>query len=327
VERGLIGLDESVSKVLPELGNLDIISWKNEAEQEFELRKAKNSITVRHLLTHSSGLTYDITSPLVMAWRKSRGEKSLFPTHPVPEAMGIPLLFEPGEGWVYGGSTDWAGYVVQRLNNNISLEEYFVENIFKKIGCAQPYPTFDLNKHPEAKANLVHISKRSPSGELSEGFEPFAESPPDEGGGAGLASTADHFVAVLADIISDSPKVLNIETATALFTPQLSSGSSAYKGLLAAQMWDPKMVGDQNIDKMYNFGLGGLCYGEEVVKIGQPDAVLAWGGAANLIWFASRKHGVAGFAGTQIMPPGDKPTGVIFEDFRKDFWDTWKSMV
>jgi CubicO group peptidase (beta-lactamase class C family) len=57
VERGLIDLDESVYKVLPELENVGIISWKDEEKKEFQVRKSTKPITPRKLLTHTSGVT------------------------------------------------------------------------------------------------------------------------------------------------------------------------------------------------------------------------------------------------------------------------------
>jgi hypothetical protein len=259
-----------------------------------------------------------------MAWRASRGEKSIVMTHPIPEAFGSPLLFEPGEGWTYGGSTDWAGYIVRRLNDDITLEDYVIENIFKIVGCSTPYPTFDLNKNPEAKASLVQACQRTPEGGLEEGFVPFAESPSDEQGGAGLVCTANQYIAVLGDIISDTPELLKHETVTALFTPQFIPQTPAFKSLIDSQAVYQGVTGGVVSDAMFNHTLGGLWYGEEVPKLGQPDGVMAWGGAANLIWFASRKHGVAGFAGSQVFPPGDKPIGKVFEAWRKDLWAAWR---
>jgi CubicO group peptidase (beta-lactamase class C family) len=259
-----------------------------------------------------------------MSWRKSRGEESLALTRPIPEAFGCPLVFEPGEGWTYGGSTDWAGYVVKRLNGNITLDEYFVENIFKPVGCSAPYPTFDLNKHPEAKARLVQASQRAPEGGLGEGFVPFAESPVDEQGGVGLACTANQFMAVLGDIISDAPKLLKHETVTALFTPQFIPKSPAFKSLNDSQAVYQGVTGGIVSDTVYNHTLGGLWCGEEVPKVGQPDGVMAWGGAANLMWFASRRHGVAGFAGSQVFPPGDPLIIQMFDAWKKDLWAAWK---
>jgi CubicO group peptidase (beta-lactamase class C family) len=117
-----------VKRVLPELAELEIISWKNTRKNEFQLTKPKNDITLRHLLTHSSGIACDNISPILKAWRISRGERGMAMAGTVLEAFGCPLLFEPGEGWEYGGGVDWAGYLIRRLNGNITLEEYFISN-------------------------------------------------------------------------------------------------------------------------------------------------------------------------------------------------------
>jgi hypothetical protein len=77
-------------------------------------------------------------------------------------------------------------------------------------------------------------------------------------------------------------------------------------------------------EAVYNHTLGGLWFGEEVPTVGQPDGVMSWGGAANLIWFASRKHGVAGFAGSQVLPPGDPRIIEVFEAWKKDLFAAWR---
>ena len=69
---------------------------------------------------------------------------------------------------------------------------------------------------------------------------------------------------------------------------------------------------------MHNHALAGLWYGEEVLKNGQQDDVMGWGGALNLIWFASRKHGVAGFAGTQFCLQVTNPLVWFLIAWRKE---------
>jgi hypothetical protein len=76
---------------------------------------------------------------------------------PISKAFGHPLSFEPGQGWAYGPSLDWASLLVRRLNGNITFEQYLIDNIWTPLGQKAPFPTFDLDKHPEYKAKVVQL--------------------------------------------------------------------------------------------------------------------------------------------------------------------------
>ncbi|KAF2430738.1 beta-lactamase class C and other penicillin binding protein [Tothia fuscella] len=298
VERGLIGLGESVYKLLPELAGSKIISSPDNSKT-LEYADTKKAITLRHLLTHSSGISYDANHPLMVAWRASRGERSMM-NGTVPQAFTLPLLFEPGKGWVYGGGIDWAGYIVKRLNNNITLEQYFIDNIWKPVGRTSPFPTFDLSRHPYMKARLVKTAERRENGSLEPGYAAFAESPKDEHGGSGLAMEVSDFTAVLADLVSDSTNLLKPETITAMYSPQFLPGSAALKAPADS----------------VNFGLGGLLLTKHVVDVNIPQFTLAWGGYSSLVWMANREKGVAAMYASQVVPPGEaKSTSLITSFF------------
>lgn len=115
VERGLVGLDEPVHEHLPELQNLEIISKNTDpwaGPSPFLFSTPKKKITVRHLLTHSSGLAYDTLDPLLRAWRALRNEPCKANAPITDPVYKTPLLFEPGEGWVFGPSIECISLLV-----------------------------------------------------------------------------------------------------------------------------------------------------------------------------------------------------------------------
>jgi methyl acetate hydrolase len=105
VERGKLSLDEPVARHLPRLANLDVLEGFDPSGKP-SLRPAKTEITLRHLLTHTSGLGYDTWDQRMYEFTQRAGE-----TYPKPG----PLMFEPGTRWQYGQGIDWAGRLVEAL--------------------------------------------------------------------------------------------------------------------------------------------------------------------------------------------------------------------
>ena len=97
VEQGRIGLDDPAEKYLPELAELKVIESFDARTGAYKVRPASRPATVRHFLTHTSGLAYAFTSATWRDFKPRAGE-----TYP----FGGPLLFDPGERWHYSTSTD-----------------------------------------------------------------------------------------------------------------------------------------------------------------------------------------------------------------------------
>lgn len=296
VEKGLITLDEPVANVLPELDKLEIIGGTAEA---LSYTKPSEKVTLRQLLTHSSGVGYDALHPLLIAYRASRGEAQMTKTHTVAEAYNTPLVFEPGQGWEYGGSLDWTGVLVARLNST-TLEDYMQENILRPLGMTST--SFYLGKHPSMRERFVAVCNRGDDG----GLMPlpgtiFPDPPVDENGGHGLYSSPTDYLKVLTDIIGDNPRTLKRETIENLmFTPQFSADSAAAKGLDAGRMVVSGMTAKLATGEI-NYGLGGLLHTENDVM----KNTLAWGGYANWVWFANREKGFAGLYSSHMLPPAE----------------------
>ena len=115
IEQGRIGLDDPAEKYLPELVGLKFFKSFDAATGAYKLRPASRPPTVKHFLTHTSGLGYPFTSPIWRDFKPRDGEKYPF---------GGPLLFDAGERWHYSTSTDVVGKLVEvvssRSSRNIS---------------------------------------------------------------------------------------------------------------------------------------------------------------------------------------------------------------
>lgn len=231
VENGLIGLDDPVDGVLPELREPDIIT--PEPDGSFKLTPAKNKITLRHLVTHTSGLSYDAMHPILVAWRNSRGEAPQVMSGKIPEAYALPLLFEPGSSWVYGAGLDWAGLLVERLNN-IRLAGYMHKRLFWPLSLDRS--TFRPTTRPDVRENLAQMWSRSDTGDLTPVPSPYPLQARNDSGGMGLITSTSDFVAILHDLLKDKPVLLKKETVAEMFIPQFEPGSPQYRGLVEQEV-------------------------------------------------------------------------------------------
>ncbi|KAL6230659.1 hypothetical protein BDW75DRAFT_60265 [Aspergillus navahoensis] len=317
VENGLIRLDEPLTGLLPELAEKQILT--DVVGSDLVLEPSKVPITARHLLTHTSGLGYYFTNRLLALRAEARRRAGVQSSLQITDRFDIPLVFEPGTGWLYGCSLDWAGVAVSRLNGDISLEQYMVENIWQKLGLTAPFPRFNITRHPEYLARAMGGAQQTPEGRLERLDTWIFDNPDDQEGGAGLSCTAKDYVAVLADLVSDSPKLLKPEAIADMFTPQLEPKSTSVDMLLQLRpAWD--IVSGPVAGDAVNHGLAGILCLDEVAEIGQPRGMLGWGGSPNIVWWVNRERGVAGFFATQQTPFGNPTVKKLVNAWKKDFW-------
>jgi CubicO group peptidase (beta-lactamase class C family) len=329
VERGLIkSLDEPLTSILPELDGMKILKNVTESS-EFIYEPTKTPITARHLLSHTSGMGYRFTHPLLGKRAEYLDNLRGGRTFEVTERYNLPLIYEPGQGWWYGCSLDWAGVAVSRLNGGVSLEEYFVRNIWTPLGLQAPFPRFNISRYPEYEARILHGAKRvvdADGAETLEECDTWAfDNPEDQDGGSGLSSTTADFVAVLADLVSSSPVLLKEETLKEMFTPQMPDNGPGVEMLLKLRVaWDA--VAGPISPEYVNHGLGGLLCTGPVPDIKQAGNTLAWGGATNVIWWANRDLAVAGFFATQQAPFGNETVNGLVNAWKRDFWTRFEAV-
>ena len=177
VERGIIGLDDPVSKYLPEFGALYLRGEKPVL--------AKNTLTVRHLFTMTGGFTYNLGFEAIEKVKKEKQGKAT--TRELVSAMAkMPLEFEPGEGYCYSLCHDILAAVVEVASGK-RYGEFLREEIFEPLGMEETTfrPTAETRKRmKQFEANVTfHTSS------LHEPENNFILSECYESGGAGLISS------------------------------------------------------------------------------------------------------------------------------------------
>ncbi len=132
-EQGLWDFDDPVSKHVPELANLRIMSSYNDAG-EMELEAAVREPNMRELLNHSAGFGYGLSGndPVNAKFRDTEVLASSDLDELIEKVADIPLLFQPGEQWSYSVAVDIQGYIVQKLSG-LAFGDFLQRNIFQPL--------------------------------------------------------------------------------------------------------------------------------------------------------------------------------------------------
>ena len=132
-EEGRLDLDDSISKYIPSLKDREVIDHFNDSDTTYTTRPAQKEITIRHLLTHTSGLGYDFSNHTLnqLTQKRGLGPFSLGPTD-------YPLLHEPGSRWTYSMSTRVLGELVEELSGQ-PLQDFFQGRIFGPLGMENTF--------------------------------------------------------------------------------------------------------------------------------------------------------------------------------------------
>ncbi|KAE9569012.1 Acyltransferase LovD [Colletotrichum fructicola] len=316
VERGEVQLDEPIYDVLPELKDFGVLGYDQTGN--IVLTPHKEKITLRHLLSHTSGVGVDLFDPRLQAWRMSRDEHPQAFSGDSKKAYTIPLLFEPGQGWAYGGGVEWAGIAVERLTK-LKLGEYMKKNIFDPLGMTST--TFHPDKNPDIQKHLVETSTRISDGTLVPMTGPYPGVTEDDSGAMGLVSTVPDIAKLTADLLKETPSLLGPEYLAELFSSQFSPDSPAAKMLSYGAMMYGRLTGES-----YDPEKVGQAPGAYFVKKdtqGLPGGTLVMTGIPNLVWFVNRDKGIGGLYASAIMPPDDAKSteliaGFLREVFNKD---------
>jgi CubicO group peptidase (beta-lactamase class C family) len=280
-------LDQPLASILPEFKTPLIVTGLDEATGKPIVESTMHAITLRQLLTHTSGMGYDFSSPLIEAWIQTQ------PPRPhkrdIRAEYVLPLTFVPGTPgkWQYSVGLDWAGKVVERVNGGVRLGEYMQENIFKPLGMTSS--TFRPLLRKDIMERLVPCVKRAEDGSLSMHPGDVAIStviePVDDTGGGGLYSTAEDYYRLLESIVRDDGKVLKTATIDELFRPQLQEHEELQKTL--SECGIPRRTGSHVPGGLkevkWNHGLGGVVAVDSVPGMA-AKGTMWWDGMANTIW-------------------------------------------
>jgi CubicO group peptidase (beta-lactamase class C family) len=304
-EEGKFMLDDPISNFIPEFKNPKVIDKFNKADTTYTTVPAKREITIRDLLTHTSGLGY--------AQIGSTEAKNIYYKAGVVGGIGVPdfvladkmkilgslpLFHQPGEKWTYGLNTDVLGYLVEVVSG-MSLKDFLTKRIFEPLGMKDTYFYLPADKKNRLvmlyrEDSVTHKPVKMPE-KLNLYADMYRDYPKMNGsyysGGAGLSSTVYDYAIFLQML--------------------LNGGEYNGKRILShnsVRMMTMNQIGDINRGAN-KFGLGfGITTDKGSAILPTQEGTFEWGGM---------------FATTYWVDPKEKLIGLVY----RNIWPTsWGSL-
>ncbi len=309
VEQGKLTLDGPLGELCPHLAAPQVLEGFDAAGQP-RLRPARRAITLRHLLTHSAGFSYNMWNPDVGRYQQVMG---MPPSRSGKLAvLDMPLVFDPGEKWEYGINTDWVGRVLEAATGE-ALPDLLAERVLRPLGMADTA----FVPGPAQRARRAGMHQRQPDARLVAMDWPVSEAPEFFGGGGGLYSTGPDYMRFLRMLLRegelDGARLLRPETVALMGENHI--GALKMQPMRTAI---PSLSNDFHPwpEMPKNWGLGFMRNTQDVPGARRAGS-LAWAGLGNLFFWLDPRSGVAGVVMTQILPFIDPAVMTMLEGFER----------
>ena len=310
VERGKLSLDGDIAAVLPELRGVQVLDGFD-ADGKPRLRAPKRAITLRHLLTHTSGHAYDMWNANIGRYMEVTGTPGIISCQNA--ALMLPLASDPGEKWEYGIAIDWVGKAVEAASGQ-TLSQYMQDNILKPLGMTDT--GFKIGA--AQRQRLAKIHARTPECLVSTDTE-IPQEPEFHMGGGGLYSTVGDYLKFAQMILHggtfNGVQVLRPDTVAVM--SQNAMGDLVCNPMKTAI---PAFTNDVDFVAGMKWGLSFLI-NPEPLPTGRSAGSLAWAGLANSYYWIDPKRKVAGVYATQVLPFFDQKAVQAFEAFETAVYD------
>ncbi|MEO8458227.1 MAG: serine hydrolase domain-containing protein [Chloroflexota bacterium] len=297
-EQGLFQLSDPISRFIPEWKEPTVyVSGTGEA---IVTRPAARQISFRNILSHTSGLSYGFSNhPIDRLYGggdviRGRGETlDVF----VQRLTGVPLMYDPGDKWMYSYSTDVCGYLVQAISGK-PFDQYLRENIFEPLGMGDTAFQVAPEKAARLAANYMRQADKTNMLIDAPATSTYLREPTFLSGGGGLTSTTADYLR-FAEMLRrggelDGERIIGSRTLNLMTKNQLPNGanlSSMAIGLFSETKYEGT-----------GFGLG-FAMTIDQVAAGLPcQDEYFWGGAASTYFWVHPKEDLVAIFMTQLMP-------------------------
>lgn len=312
-EQGKLGLDDPIFYYIPAFKNTMVLDQFNNADSTYTTNKPKKQITIRHLLTHTSGISYGsfypgkITAIYTKAGASNFGlsDNTLTTKQMVDKIAGVPLIFQPGDRYMYGLNMEVLGRIVEVVSGK-PLNEYFKANIFDPLNMSDTY--FYLPKSKQDRLVPVYTYNSENKLTMSEdtNYRTVFDYPRNEdnnhyAGGGGASGTAIDYTKFILALINNGEyngeRILSRNTIEIMTADQHIMLNLEGKGY-------SKIPG-------ITYGLGFALTTEQGIAVSpKSSGTYEWGGIFNTKFFIDPEEELVFVGLTQIFP---------FK--RPDFWN------
>jgi methyl acetate hydrolase len=308
VEQRKLGLDDPIEKYLPEYADPQVFDTVYPLDRRYTTRPAVRSISVRHLLTHTSGLGYPFASLTLTQLQPAQG---VGPSQPLPQPL--PLLHDPGEEWTYGESTRVLGRLVEKISGQ-GLESFLRERIFIPLGMLDTSYTV-----PAEKRMRVATTHRWDNGRLVETPNPQSITSPPNGDG-GLHSTAADYAKFIQLFLNEGRAPDGRQLVARRTIRDMGRNHSRVRVRLqdaatpALSAVFPLGAGRDS------YGLGFQVTGEPAVAGMRTPGSLSWAGIFNTEFWIDPVRGVGGILLMQYLPFYDRAAVETLQGFEQQVY-------
>ena len=304
VEQGKLSLEQPAGATVPELESAQVLEGFDAGGKPI-LRPPKRPITLRHLLTHTAGFSYEIWSPEIARYQTETGTPGI--TTCTNAALTTPLLFDPGDRWDYGINIDWAGKMVEAASGDQS----------RPLPQGQSPPAARHARHvvQDLSVPAPPAGAHSPAGRQGRAHPVDLEIPQEPEffmGGGGLYGTAGDYLSFTRMILQggtlNGTQVLRRETVDLM--AQNHMGPLEVGPLKTAM---PALSNDVELfpGMSKKWGLSFLINTQDAPG-GRSAGSLAWAGLANTYFWIDRTRNVTGVFLSQVLPFFDETALGLF---------------
>ncbi len=313
VEQGKLTLDGPVPDIDPALSAPQVLEGFDPSGAP-RLRPARHPITLRRLLTHTAGFSYERWNAGTVRYVAATGMPSA--STGKRAALRLPLAFDPGERWEYGINLEWAGLLVEAASGQ-TLDAYVRQHIFGPLGMADT----GYQATPGQRARQASLHQRQADGSLQPQPLETPSTPEFWPGGSGLYSTASDYMTFLRALLHGGAlggaRILRPETVALMGRNHIGAiEAGILKTTAPASSTDVDFFPGASL----KWGLATMINMQPGPN-GRSAGTLTWAGLANTHYWIDPARHVVGVLMTQVLPFGDPPAMRLYGRFERAVYD------